>query len=143
MVYLAGIEDEEIIFTHEVTITATIEKGNFEDIEEFVKNKIKGWKKVDIKSIDFENDIVEVIVYVSEPKYFSIGTIFPPPSSPNSIVASSYLLRPSWAIESEISLYLWYYFKFPKGIEIKEKMPKVEAKQVLFPEKGGKFIILY
>jgi len=142
MVYLAGVENKKIIFTHKVTITATIEKGSFEDIEEFVRSKIKGWRKVEVKSINFENDIVKVSAHVSEPKYFSIGTIFPPPSSPKSVVASSYLLRPSWAIESEISLYLWYYFKFPKGIEIKEKMPKVEAKQILFPEEGGKFIIL-
>lgn len=143
MVYLAGAEDEEIIFTHEVTITVIIEKGDFKNIERFIREKAKEWERIEIKSINFKNNIVEVIVYVSKPNYFHVRTVFPPLSSPKLIVASSYLLRSSRAIENEISLYLWYYFKFPKEIEIKERMPEVKVKQILFSEKGRKFIILY
>lgn len=145
MVYLARAEDREIIITHEVTIRATIKEGDFEDFKRFIKEKIEKWNKVSIKSINFEGNIIETIIYTSEPKYFSAGTIIPPIHSPETlVVASSYLLRPLKAIENETSLYLCHSdLKLPKGIEIKEKMPEVQVKQVLFPKKGDKFIILY
>ena len=141
--YLAKLENGEMLITHEVTVRATIERGSPKDFEKFIRDKTGKWRKVSIKSIDFKKNVVEVILYTSEPGYFSAGTIIPSIYSSDIVVAGSFLLRPLKAIENETSLYLCHPdLKLPEGIEIKERMPEVKVEQVLFPKKGEKFVVL-
>ena len=146
MVYLARVEDKEIVFTHEVIITATIEEGDYEDVEKFIREKAKKWKKTSIvESINFDESIIKVVAHVSKPYFYHKGTVLAPayPSKTTKGMESEYFIRDSKPIENEINWYFRNEFKFPERIKTKEEMPKIEVKQILFPEKGERFIILY
>jgi len=146
MVYLAKFENgkvEEMIATHKITIEAIIE-GDYEYFEKFIREKAKEWEKIGfIRSIDFNKNIIKLVVCVSKPQLFPEGTIIPSLSSPETIVASSYLLRDAKTIEYETSLYLQYTdFGFSKKVEIDKESINVETEQIFFAEKRESFLII-
>ena len=146
MVYLAKFENgkvEEMIVTHKITIEAIVE-GDHEYLEKFIREKAKEWEKISsIRSIDFNKNIVKLVVCVSKPQLFPEGTIVPSLSSPETIVASSYLLRDAKTIEYETSLYLQHTdFGFSKKVEIDKESINVETEQTFFAEKREGFLII-
>lgn len=146
MVYLAKFENgkvEEMIVTHKITIEAIIE-GDHEYLESFIREKAKEWEKISsIRSIGFNKNIVKLVVCVSKPQLFPVGTIVPSLSSPETIVASSYLLRDAETIKYETSLYLQHNdFEFSKKVEVDKESINVETEQIFFAEKREGFLII-
>ena len=147
MVYLAKFENgktKEMIVTHKITVKAIIERGNHEDIKRIIKKNEEKWGKIGfIRSIDFSENIIELVVCVSKPQLFPEGTIIPSLSSPETIVASSYLLRTVEVIGGEAVLYLQCTdFGFSEEIEINKKSINIEVEQVFFAEKRESFLII-
>ena len=149
MVYLAKFEDgkiKEMVVTHRITIKAVVKEGSHEDLEKFIREEAEEWKKISIiESINFDENVIEIVVCVSKPHLFSEGMILAPayPSKITIGMDSAYFIRSSKAIVDETNLYFSHGFKLPEGIKIKEIIPKIEVEQALFPEKGDEFIILY
>ena len=146
MVYLAKFENgkvEEMIVTHKITIEAIVE-GDHEYLEKFIREKAKEWEKIGfIRPIAFNKNIIKLVVCVSKPQLFPEGTIIPSLSSPETIVASSYLLRNAEIIKRETSLYLQHTdFGFSKKIKIDKESINVETEQIFFAEKRESFLII-
>jgi len=106
------------------------------EIREFVERKVEEWKKVSLELVkltlnplELGGNVLEVVVYTSEPSYSSGSTPF--------------LIRSSKVVEAEAKICLY-------DLHVKEELPdeeikikKVEVEQILFPEKKEQFVILY
>src|SRR5680860_145858 len=144
MAYLAELGSIEVAATHKVTIIATLVEGDERNIEKFIKRENKKWINSIIESITFkEEDIVEVVLSVSEPNYFSEGTVFPlANASEGEVLPSSEMLRPIKDIEKQIKFYLISIRSKLRLDKIEIDKVDVEVKQILFPEDGKQYMIL-
>lgn len=173
MSYLERLEDGAVVYTHKMTIRATLKREKYKgdelpfskltwrqrmiffsmrsrflrnhSIRELIKNKAEERDELNLRSINFKGDLIEIVVYVSKPGTLSGGVVFTPkyPSRTTKGMDITYLIRSSKTIKDETSLYFSHMFKFPEGIGIKEEMPEIEVEQILFPKEGDGFIIQY